>query len=196
MSHFPFFSATSLRVTRVFALASAFALPLSVSTSLDAEAPALAPKSNSALRDGLSAEQFAEAGLHKLTPEELSALERLVEPKRNNTAPIDRPAAAAPSPALPQGDAAFGKEAELLRAVEVQQKVPDELRSRIPGKFTGWTGKTTFVLENGQVWRQTDGGSFYAPLQDPVVTIHKGTLGTFFLRVEGYNSRTKVVRVK
>jgi hypothetical protein len=177
-------------------------------------APSAKAAEESHLKRTLTPEQFQRAGLNKLTPEELAELERLVQlrqagetavtpnPPRSPVATVGSDAevsngAAAPDKALPQGEAAFGMEEKLYRAVEKQQKVPSEIRSPIIGKFTGWKGGTTFELENGQIWRQADNGSFYMPgLKSPTAVIRKGLLGTFFLNVEGYNSRVKVVRVK
>jgi hypothetical protein len=80
------------------------------------------------------------------------------------------------------------------RAERAEQ--PDSIRSRVPGLFLGWTGETVFRLENGQVWRQTEPGSFGVRLQDPEVEISRGWLGGYFLSVEGLNRRVRVERVE
>ena len=74
--------------------------------------------------------------------------------------------------------------------------MPSAIRSRIPGDFSGWDGRTHFALENGQVWRQTEPGVFSVRLTNPIVVIEKGLMGAFYLRVEGYGSRIRVKRVK
>lgn len=164
---------------------------------------------NVALRTLLSPEEFHRAGLDKLTQEELAFLEErlaqtapapvaaatpMVAPVAD--APAARAADAAGAGALPQGEAAFGREGQLHAAVEKQQSVPAQVRSRIPGKFTGWEGGAIFRLENGQVWRQVDDSQFAVNLENPVVVIEKGMMGAFFLHVDGYGSRAKVKRVK
>jgi hypothetical protein len=97
---------------------------------------------------------------------------------------------------LPKGEAAFGHEDKLSAKVVKIQKVPDQIVSTIAGPFTGWEGKTIFRLTNGQVWRQVDPGVFDVNLKDPEVTITKGLMGAFFLRVKGYGTKIRVVRTQ
>ena len=69
--------------------------------------------------------------------------------------------------------------------------------SRIAGPFTGWDGKTKFVLENGQVWQQVEAGSLRGvSIDSPAVEIEPAFLGSWLLRVEGYNQRLRVRRIK
>jgi len=62
------------------------------------------------------------------------------------------------------------------------------------------TGKVLLILDNGQIWRQTDGD--VAVMQDPgkgeqiKVAIEKGFFGSYDLTVEGRNGIIKVRRVK
>jgi hypothetical protein len=90
------------------------------------------------------------------------------------------------------GEARFGFE----RSRAERSGQPDSIHSRVPGLFLGWTGDTVFRLENGQVWRQVEPGSFGVRLQDPEVEIARGWLGGFFLSVEGLNRRVRVERVE
>lgn len=61
-------------------------------------------------------------------------------------------------------------------------------------------GRSIFVLGNGQVWKQVDGDQ--TEVRDPrkgeamTVSIEKGLLGSFSLRIEGRNGIVKVRRVK
>jgi hypothetical protein len=72
-----------------------------------------------------------------------------------------------------------------------------QITAMIRGAFTGWSGKTKFVLDNGQVWKQADkNSSFYVKLENPTVTIEKGALGTYYLKVNGYAKRVRVKRTK
>lgn len=55
-----------------------------------------------------------------------------------------------------------------------------EVESRIIGDFSGWTGKTVFRLENGQVWRQRLSGRYpYRGPANPKVIISKNWAGYF-----------------
>ncbi|BET65518.1 hypothetical protein ASA1KI_04360 [Opitutales bacterium ASA1] len=165
-----------------------------VASSAHAAAPSLA--------DVLTAEEFERAGLKKLTPEELAFLSARVlaasEPAVARV-PVEVPATAAATPAAApalRGEAAFGQEQKIIEDLHRAQVIPKEIRSRILGSFRGWSGKTVFRLENGQVWRQTSGGTFAVSMTDPVVVVQRGAFGTYFLSVEGYGSRTKVERVE
>ncbi len=186
-------------------LASASLLALLVIAAPAEEPPA-------ALRSLLTPEEFHRAGLDKLTQDELdllsAALARIYafpptsgparpdpssKPPRGSSRPVLRPA---PVRNLPQGDAAFGTEEQLHAAVEVLKAVPSAIRSRVPGPFAGWSGQTSFLLENGQLWQQAEQGVFSVNLTNPAIVIENGLLGTFYLHVEGYGSRVKVKRVK
>ena len=69
--------------------------------------------------------------------------------------------------------------------------------TRIDGEFRGWDGGTTFTLDNDQVWKQIDKVSLYTrPVMNPEVTIKPAMMGTWMLRVEGYNRSVRVQRVK
>jgi hypothetical protein len=146
------------------------------------------------LRRALSPEAFERAGLTKLSAEELAYLEARVRVRAQAGAAPDQ--VPMPVAELPQGEEAFGKDEEMQRAVTTLQRVPEEIRSRIRGEFKGWRGKTRFTLENGQVWEQTGSGVFALIADSPAVTIRRGAFGTYFLKVDGYNSRTKVARVQ
>lgn len=61
-------------------------------------------------------------------------------------------------------------------------------------------GRSLFILDNGQVWKQVDGDDFEirAPRKDEVlkVTIEKALMGSFSLTIDGRNGLVKVRRVK
>jgi len=61
-------------------------------------------------------------------------------------------------------------------------------------------GKSIFILDNGQVWRQLDGDTSEvdAPRKGGTmkVTIEKAVMGSFSLTVEGRNGLVKVRRIK
>ncbi|MEM9101392.1 MAG: hypothetical protein AAGB12_03645 [Pseudomonadota bacterium] len=72
----------------------------------------------------------------------------------------------------------------------------DSIESRLVGPFTGWNGKTIFKLENGQVWQQSEKSNRHSRLDSPKVTISRGWLGTYRLKVEGMNASVRVKRIK
>ena len=56
-------------------------------------------------------------------------------------------------------------------------------------------GLAKITLDNGQVWKQLDGGNIRLKTGDEV-TINRGALGSFNLRKAGYNRLFKVKRIK
>ncbi len=80
------------------------------------------------------------------------------------------------------------------RRVAVDESQP--LRVRHVGEFRGWSGNTLFKLENGQLWQQTSPGRLFKVAQQPLITIERGALGSYWLSVEGANSRVRVTRIE
>jgi hypothetical protein len=76
----------------------------------------------------------------------------------------------------------------------------NEIRARIVGTFNGWSGSTTFKLDNGQVWRQLKNNARpwkpREPMKEPMVTIEKGWLGSYRMRVDGVSITVLVKRIK
>ena len=142
------------------------------------------------LRDQMTEEQFARAGLDKLSDEELTYLSDWLSGK------VDEEKEKVVNEIIPAGENRFGADEQIQRNVDRIRPEPKELVSRIAGPFDGWDGDTVFYLENGQVWKQTQRDKFAVRLEDPVVTIEKGLLGAYFLSVEGFGSRVKVKRLK
>ncbi|MCG6116766.1 MAG: hypothetical protein MEQ07_01020 [Aquimonas sp.] len=134
----------------------------------------------SSLEERMSEREFKAAGLDKLSAEELSFLNDWLA-QRGLSLPVG--SAEAPTQA--------GQD---LTGLSVGG---DRVESRIRGSFRGWSGKTQFPLENGQVWEQSEPSVLAgANLESPQVTITKGVFGAWFLRVEGYNARVRVRRIQ
>ena len=102
------------------------------------------------------------------------------------------PMAAATSPQPDEASADdFGRELVL------DDDATNELVARIAGPFSGWSGNTRFVLDNGQIWQQDETGKLnYKGPDNPQVTIKRGFMSSYRLKIEGRNTRIKVKRVK
>lgn len=145
------------------------------------------------LRDAMTVNQFRKAGLDGLSAEQMTALNGWVSsslhPKMAapavsqvpQTAPVTAPAASTA--------AAFG--AAMLAPAAPE---PKEIESRISGSFIGWSGKTMFRLENGQVWQQAEPGVFATKMQDPTVVIKKLAFG-YLLTIPGDSDTVFVRRI-
>lgn len=138
----------------------------------------------SSLEERMSEAEFRAAGLHKLSPEELSALNAWIRER------LSAPAEAPVAPLAPADDR-IGFPARSERRIIV---------SRIDGELNGWgqdpLRKTRFKLQNGQVWEQVDTSRGDLKLVDPVVTIEPAALGSWLMRIEGYNQAIRVRRIQ
>ena len=145
---------------------------------------AFAQDSFSSLEEKMTGKEFTEAGLDKLTDEELAALNAWI---RSRSLAEGESAAYA-------GRAVFSGEDR--RGLEDVGDDSD-IESSIIGEFTGWHGNTVFELENGMVWEQADTSSFTSrTLMNPRVTIESGLMGNWRMRVEGLNRRVQVRRIR
>ncbi len=139
----------------------------------------------SSLEERMTGREFRDAGLHKLSDEELATLNRWI---------LQRSLAEGEA-GISQADAEPVRDRRGLRGERSSNDGP--ITSNIVGSFTGWSGNDVFVLENGMVWRQAENRVFTSrPMENPAVEIRPGLLGAWYLSVEGYNSRVKVDRVK
>ena len=136
----------------------------------------------------MSPEEFKAAGLDKLSAEELANLNAWL----NRTITTETTKAAEQA------------------AVQAKEMVETENRgffhfgssepidAHIAGQFKGFRKGNTYTLDNGQQWRQTDTASLAGVrVENPAVKITPSLIGnTWYLRIEGYNTRAKVERVK
>lgn len=147
--------------------------------ALGASLPAIGAEFSS-LEERMTASEFKAAGLDKLTPEELATLNAWLQRRTAGTAPA--------ATYVPPSEDRTG-----LR----DPVSSDGVVSRIAGQFTGWSGDTKFVLENGQVWQQAESGAMRGVSVDsPAVTIKPAFMGSWLLKVEGFNTAIRVRRLK
>lgn len=72
----------------------------------------------------------------------------------------------------------------------------ERIDSTLKEMLTDSTGKSVFILENGQIWRQADG--FRIPNARPAVavTIKRGAMGSYRITFAGSNRTAQVVRMR
>lgn len=166
-------------------------LPLLVGALLAAPGVSAQPDFSS-LEERMTGREFREAGLDKLSEEELANLNDWLEQN------LDQPIA----DTAPDGDDdSLETRQEIRRQVEEEMRAEQEgdkseIVTTIPGHFTGWEGRTVFELANGQVWRQTTGGSHRFSVEDPTVVIYPVSFGGWRLRLEEGGPSIGVERVK
>jgi len=138
-------------------------------------------KEFSSVEEQMSSREFKAAGLEKLSPEELAALNAWI---RTNQ---------------PTGSSGvYDRAADDRKRIGFDDSdARDDISSNIIGDFTGFGGGTIIKLENGQVWQVTDGElRGIKTLSNPKVSIRPGLIGGWRLQVEGYNAVAKVKRLQ
>jgi hypothetical protein len=151
-----------------------------------------AADSFSTLEERMSGKEFKETGLGKLTDEELATLNDWL--RRHSVATLEN------ASARPSSSAATAGASEDTRGFKKQSKddpMDKVIHSTIVGTFNGWSGKgTLFKLGNGMVWRQTENDTFYVePVENPEITITKGMMRSWHLKLVEHNSSVRVKRV-
>jgi hypothetical protein len=123
------------------------------------------------IQELMTQQQFRVAGLQKLSPQELAALDRWLTEFAVELIEISQTAAPTPT---------------------TNSSV---IESRINGEFTGWTGETIFRLQNGQIWQQSSYAYMYRYAYSPGVLIYASG-SRFKMRVDGVDSEIFVTRLR
>lgn len=170
-----------------------------IAAALCIAVPAFAQQAK--IEDRVSAAEFRAAGLNKLSDAELARLNELLARDRTAVAPTLVP---------PAGVATTDVEARIAQAREEGRREAaadagslasaasrEPIESSIVGAFNGFAQGRQYTLANGQVWRQTDGATISgARGNDVAVRVRPGFMGVWWLKVDGYNTQTKVERVR
>lgn len=134
----------------------------------------------STLEERMSRAEFTAAGLQNLSPEQLKAL--------NDWLRINGLAPGAP---VARGRPGSDEAPEFYPEEEDRQLI----ESSIAGKLDGWLGKTSFKLENGQVWQQVDSSRTTGlGLDSPSVRIRPTMLGNWLMYIDGCGCKPLPVR--
>lgn len=151
-----------------FSIVLIFMLCLPLATA--AEKPA-AP----AVESLMTPEDFRAAGLDRLTDAERAHLSEWVERYRGGVV-------VGPAPRKTSEQLAEDKKIEIVAKV-------------IPS-FTGWSGKTIFRLDNGQIWQQRQTGKMRYSGGDSTVIIAPNMLGMYMLKHPESKRAVGVKRIK
>ena len=124
----------------------------------------------------MTPEEYEAAGLDKLSKEEIRALDAWLVRYTAEDAP------------------AVAKSSE---EVKEKQRGFEPIVSRIDGRFEGWSGRTLFTLENGQVWQQRISDSKYRYVADhPEVRITRNWAGYYWMKVLATGRSVPVTRIQ
>lgn len=171
----------------------------------------------SAIEREMSAEERRATGIDSLSADELDALnqwliERFDQVQETVSAEVrDEVREEVLEEVLEEvreADAAE-REAEIERRVAIEVKaakqeivdappepaVSEPFEAVIQGRFSGWSGKTVFPLDNGQVWRQRHGGRYRHTDDDQRVRIYKNLLGMWQMKVLSTGRSVPVRRI-
>lgn len=143
-------------------------------------APVCRASEFSSLEERMSDAEFRAAGLDKLSAEELASLNSWLKARLDQSS-----LAAAPAPQDRMGfRQGFGEERH-------------DFTARVVGEFSGWSKGTVLKLDNGQWWEVTESTSFDVPtMSNPGVNIEPAMMGSWLLKVEGYNRSVRVTRIR
>ncbi len=153
-----------VRLLSAFIASGVLLVPFALPSAQADENPATP---SGVLANTLTHEEFVRAGLQKLTPEELAALEaalirhqQLASPPVAAATPADNSTViytAPSSPAARQGAHLRRKNRGFRGGTGHKAKPLEtdaELHSHIEGTLEGFSGRAVFVLGNGQIWQQ------------------------------------------
>ena len=143
-----------------------------------------AASAQDALQDKMTPAEFKAAGLDQLTPAELASLNAWLQGK------VTEETRKAASEAR--------KEVEQKNRGVFDFGSSEPIVSRLKGDFAGFGNGKRYLLENGQEWRQADNAKLHGVRKsNPEITIRPSLIGNaWYLTVEGYNTRTRVERIK
>jgi hypothetical protein len=154
----------------------------------------------------LTPEERHAAGLDQQTPEQQQALDalaarfasegaRVTETRVREEAKAE--VAKAREEAKVQVETEVKKRGEALAGLEGSKHDTRIIATKIKGTFKGWSGRTLFPLENGQVWVQADKTeTYWVPSQPgPDVEIRPSGIGGWKLHLQPNGRWVRVKRV-
>lgn len=133
------------------------------------------------IKKAMPAEDYEAAGLEKLSAEEREKLDEFIRGYLSSS--NERVAEKAATQAVDE-------------AVKRQEGAPPTvIQSRIVGPFSGYNGRSTFTLENGQVWAQAQHDTAaFKKVDSPPVLLLKDQIG-YRMYIAG-GSDIRVQRIK
>ncbi len=142
----------------------------------------------------MSLKEFHAAGLDKLTPEQLKALDGAI--MRHFEGAV-KTAVKKEANKIAQDTIALEEERTLLQRFGLPSiSLAQDWRSKpgLTGRVTRWVGGNSFQLENGQIWEGSE--PIVYELVDKEIEISPRPNGQYALIVDGKNTTIRIHRVK
>jgi len=141
-----------------------------------------------ALQQAMSEAEFKAAGLDKLSPSELAALNAWLQRKVVQETEV----------AVAAAKETTRKEVERENRGFFDFGTKEPIESAIAGEFKGFAQGRQYTLENGQVWEQIEPASLAGVRKtNPAVSIKPSNFGNkWFMQIKGYNTAAPVRRIK
>jgi hypothetical protein len=121
----------------------------------------------------MSASEFRQSGLHKLSVEEIDALNAWL------------------SQFTVKLYSAVSAQADVINTPSTSAVI----ETQIEGEFEGWDGETVFKLANGQIWQQSSYAYTYHYAYRPKVLIYRSG-AAYRMKVENVESTIQVKRLR
>ena len=169
---------------------------------------ALASESDN-IESAMSAEERVKSGVDTLTAEQRQFLnnwlkenyDRRTESVVTRTTPDEQSASteqpakleATPEAIVAEVDRRVAAKLADKRESEKTKQSDSDFEARLTSDFTGWTGKTIFKLDNGQVWRQRSSANYRHRGSDTRVEFKKNWMGGWEMTVVS-SGKTVLVR--
>ena len=160
----------------------------------------------------MSPEEYLAAGLNKLTPEEIEALNAWLSRQELAKRPVSASPQASPEAPLVMeasvattGAIAGGAEEAATPQMDgfgfpepspAEKDRGKQLQANVLPPFKGWSGKTIFRLDNGQVWQQRVSGRYTYSGDDTLVAISGNRFGFYEMELVAAKRSVGVKRLK
>ena len=142
----------------------------------------------------MTLQEFHDAGLDKLSPDQLKTLDKAIV---RHYAGAVKTAAGKQATQLADKAFALKEERSLLQRFGLPDiSFSDDWRSKpaLTGTFVRWVGGNSFQLDNGQIWKGVEPIRYELKNRD-ISTAHRPH-GQFALIVDGKNTTIRIIRVK
>ncbi len=171
--------------------------PAFVLLSLCTATSSIAAPTFESLDKAMTADERVKSGIDSLTAQQREFLNSWlkarygepahIEASESDTAILSRPTTAVPQTAAQAIETEVERRvAAKLAATQTGKDSPKDdipLEARLVGDFKGWTGKTVFKLDNGQVWRQRSASTYRHKGADTRVRFEQNWMGGWEMEV-------------